>query len=365
MNTTENCQHIWQRTRKPAANGGFLVTDTCEICSDTATREVPPIDDKPKAEDPKVKNAIAETRYDIIESWLKVKSVGTRLALALGFNSDDQNGKTEAFKYISSVLMEIKKTETAPNEKDSKKLNKDLTFCTVDSIISAITDAASFRLPIDGRGLAHLVKYGDRASFMPGYRGYLYKIAENYRDVDFTAEPVFEGDELELSDDSGYQTYRHKRANPFMTDENKMTGLIACLAYTDNAGRHSKISTLAASEITQIRGAAKQDYIWKDWFFEKAKAAGLKRLCKIHFATIMGVQELARFDNEEHFAVEKLSSSHGVAPANPAEKLTSALNNNMLQHDATTVLHVKQGGATQYSLENLPFAEGQKNGETK
>jgi recombinational DNA repair protein RecT len=276
------------------------------------------------------------TRYEVIENALRTKQAGSRIALALGHNADDMAGKTETFKYISSVLMEIKKTECPPKETDNKKLNKDLTFCTPDSIVQAIIDAASFRLPIDGRGLAHLVKYGAKASFMPGYRGYLYKIAENYRDVDFTAEPVFEGDELELFDESGYQTYKHRRTNPFQTAQNKMTGIIACLSYTDNAGRHSKISTLAKSEIDQIRGAAKQDFIWEAWFFEKAKVAALKRLCKVHFATIMGVQELTKFDNEEHFAIENLSTrTDHIVPPDPAKKISGALHLNMLQQGAT------------------------------
>lgn len=243
------------------------------------------------------------TNYEYIESELRRKENTNRLALALGFTGKDEQGKTEAFKYISSVLQEIKKTEWVPGM-DTKHQAKDLTICTVDSIMSAMIDAASFRLPIDGRQLAHLVKYQNKASLQIGYKGFLYKIAEHYKNVDFTAEPVFEGDDLRISDQGGFQTYTHIKAAPFQRDEKKMTGLIACLAYSDGDGRRSKVAALAKSEIDQIRGAAKQDYIWKAWYFEKAKVAGLKRLCKIHFATALGVQEMVQYDNAAHFVLD-------------------------------------------------------------
>ena len=201
-------------------------------------------------------------------------------------------------------------------------------------------DAANFRLPIDGRGLAHLVRYKSgtaanpvfRASFQPGYKGFLFKIAEHYKYVDFTAEPVFEGDELTLSDNGGYQTYTHIRKDPFQRDQSKMIGLITCLCYSDDAGRHSKIAALPKGEIDQIRKAAKQDYIWAAWFFEKAKVAGLKRLCKIHFATVMGVQELAQWDNNEHFALETPNGDK-IISANSGADLSK-----LLEHQAAPAM---------------------------
>lgn len=348
------CKHDFTRTRTPnKETGGFTVTDQCKLCPEVATKEIPPV----QAEQPEQQQQRQMTRYEAIEAALRAKSVGSRITLALGHPASDEAGKAEAYKYIACVLQEIKKTECRNGETDSKKIAKDLTLCSPDSITQAIIDAASFRLPIDGRGLAHLVRYGDRANFMPGYRGFLFKIAENYREVDFSAEPVFEGDELELMDESGYQTYRHKRLNPFQSDPEKMTGLIACLSYTDAAGRHSKIAAIAKSEIDQIRASAKQDFIWKAWFFEKAKVAGLKRLCKVHFATIMGVQELARFDNENNFNLENSAPTLlSIAPPNPAEKLSSALGGDMLKQ-APTALQQAPVEKTAYTMDNLPFTE--------
>lgn len=289
IETCNDCGEVWKtvktQTVAPAA---------------TTTQSIVPIDNSP---------------YGRISSALKTKAVTEQVRLALGYTVADDAAKAEAFKYISSVLMEIQKSTS-----DDKK---DLTKCTSDSIVQSIIDAASYRLPIDGRGLAYLVKYNNRASFQPGYKGMLYKIAEQYKDVDFTAEPVFEGDTLDLSDNGGFQTYKHTRANPFQADISKMTGVIACLSYSTDAGRHSKVVAIPKAEIEQIRSSAKQDFIWKAWFFEKAKAAALKRLCKIHMTTALGIQELAQFDNEEHF--ELPAHSNDITPAKPTEKLNSIL----------------------------------------
>ena len=65
------------------------------------------------------------SNYDYIAQELRVKENTQRLSLALGHNGKTERGKTEAFKYISSVLQEIKKTEG-----DEKK---DLTICSVDT----------------------------------------------------------------------------------------------------------------------------------------------------------------------------------------------------------------------------------------
>jgi len=241
-----------------------------------------------------------QTNFEYIKQELSTKESTSRIALSLGFKAKDEAGKSEAFKYISSVLQEIKKTEG-----DDKK---DLTVCSVDSIIGAMIDSANFKLPIDGRQLAHLVRYkmgnGYVAQFQPGYKGFIYKIAEFYNCVDFTAEPVFDGDTLELTDEGGFQSYTHKRADPWIRDQKKMLGLIACLTYTDAAGQHSKVALLPKAEIDQIRKVAKQDFIWSAWYFEKAKVAALKRLCKYNFATVLGLQELVQWDNENNFNID-------------------------------------------------------------
>ena len=229
------------------------------------------------------------TPYAKIDNFLKTKEVTGKLKLALG----DQE---EAYKYIGSVLSEIQKSMSDPK--------KDLSLCTPDSIGRAIVDAASFKLPIDGRGYAHLVKYGTTATFQVGYKGLIAKISEVYQNVNFTAEIVFKDDELSISDVDGYQAYTHKKRNPFESNQANMIGVLAVLQYENHGKKYQKIVTMPKSEVDQIRKTAKQDYIWSAWYYEKAKVAALKRLCKINFATVMGLQELIAFDNNENHSVE-------------------------------------------------------------
>lgn len=281
--------------------------------------------------------------YEIIQNNLRAKEVGVRVRLALGYGENDPAGKDEAHKYISSVLMEIQKTVG-----DAKR---DLSVCTTESIIQSMIDAASFRLPIDGRKLAHLVKYGNKAQFQVGVRGYLYKIAEHYKDVDFTAEPIMEGDVFEVDDRDGFQSYTHKKANPLDDDMKNMRGIFACLSYSTKSGqRYQKVLPMAMSEVNKIRGKAKQDFIWSEWFVEKAKVAALKRLCKLHFATAQGLDELIQYDNRTNFDLEMKDATPAAAPTLRLE--------NMLKGEGRTVLPVTEGDLTLLTPTN-----GEDNGQ--
>ena len=217
--------------------------------------------------------------------------------MALGYNADDEAGKKEAFKYAASVLAEVEKT--AGDDK------KDLTVCVPHSIAQTMIDAARFRVMIDARQHAHIVKYGKNATLQIGYRGYIAKLKEHYPDADFTVEPIFEGDKFSVSDDNGYQSYKMEKASPFGDNPEKMVGVFCCISYTNGDRKIQKITTMSKNEIGKVRKAAKQDFIWAQWFLEKAKVAVIKRACKVHFAAITGLQELIRYDNEHNFQIEK------------------------------------------------------------
>lgn len=280
------------------------------------------------------------TPYQAIEQSLKSQSIVGKLTTKLA-------NKEEAYKYIASVLVEIEKT--IGDEK------KDLTKCTPDSIGRAIIDAASFQLPIDGRGLAHLVKYGNKATFQLGYRGLLYKISEHYKNVNFTAEIVFKDDEFSVNDIDGYQSYTHKKANPFESNQANMIGVIAVLQYEDNGKKYQKVVAMPKSEIDQIRKTAKQDFIWSAWYYEKAKVAALKRLCKINFATVMGIQELIAYDNQENHDVTPKPVASDINKIIEAEIKGEVIDANPKLEDMT-LSFMKMANSAQ-SLEELQAIE--------
>lgn len=77
--------------------------------------------------------------------------------------------------------------------------NPELLKCKPLSIVEAIREAAALRLEPTGLlGDAYLVRYGDQAKLMPGYRG-LMKLARRTGDVEtIDAQVVYDGDAFAL-----------------------------------------------------------------------------------------------------------------------------------------------------------------------
>lgn len=229
----------------------------------------------------------------LIEQKLTSPDVTNRLIVALGLPPNDEKAQSEAFRYASSVLAEIRKVDGDPK--------RSLSGCTPDSIIQSMIDAANFKLAIDGKQHAHLVKYGNNATLQIGYRGYIAKISEHFKDADFTAEAVFKGDVLAMSDNGGFQTYTLSKADAFADGWQNLQGVVVRLSYSKGGERFQKVTAVSKSDLEKIRKSAKQDFVWNQWPIEKAKAAAIKRACKIQFADVMGLQEVIRYDNEMHF----------------------------------------------------------------
>lgn len=233
----------------------------------------------------------------IIEQKLNSDQTKGKLLSLLGVSADNERGQQEAYRYASSVLAEIQKTAGDPK--------RDLTVCNPDSIVRSMIDAASFGLTIDGRQHAHLVKYGNTATFQIGYRGYLAKIKEHYPDADFTVELIFEGDDVKIWSEDSMQRFTLSKADPFAQNEVKFKGVLFAVSYTDNGKQIQKVTAVTKERIERAKRAAKQDFIWKSDYFEKAKAAAIKNACKYMFASIQGLQEMIRYDNENNYDVDK------------------------------------------------------------
>lgn len=198
-------------------------------------------------------------------------------------------GDDKAKLFAGSVLAEVKRTAGDPK--------KDLTGCSPDSIIQSMMDAANFGLAIDGRKHAHLVKYNNAVQLQIGYAGYVAKLTEAYPDADITTNVIFEGDQLDIDEKNGYQSYTFKRKNALENDPVKIIGAFAVISYTKGGEKIQKVTTMARAEINLIRSKAKQDFVWKEWFVEKTKIAVLRRACKLPFQSIMGLQKLLDYDN--------------------------------------------------------------------
>lgn len=232
---------------------------------------------------------------EVIGQQLRAPQTLGRLGLALGLDATNKEHLKTIKEYASSVLMEVEKSMSDPK--------KDLSRCAPESLIQCMIDSAKFKIKIDGRQHAHIVKFGNNATLQIGFRGFIAKIREVMPSSDINAFAVYDGDELTISSENGFDTYSHKRGNPF-ANEKDLNGVVGVLYYQKEGKEFQRVLAMSKDEVTKIRGVAKQDFIWSKWFVEKAKVAVIKRLCKVTFAEISSIQELVDFDNKENFDMD-------------------------------------------------------------
>ena len=221
---------------------------------------------------------------------------------------------TSKDKYITSILNEIQKTIG-----DQKK---DLSQCSVNSIVSSIKQAHDLQLEIDGRGHCHLVKrnknIGDKqnpkwvseATLQVGYRGFIYAVKRAYPDANIDCRLVYEGDKFTLKKEGDITTYSLEVEDPF-AKRDKIKGGFCYISYSLGEKKLSFCEVMNLSEINKIKNCAKSDSIWQAWFEEKAKVALIRRACKIHFSSIQQLSDLEKHDNEE-FELKDVSKTANI-----------------------------------------------------
>ena len=226
-----------------------------------------------------------------IQQQIKSDATNNLMARALGFSDvNDTRAIAEAKKYASSVLTTI---ESDPKLQDLEPR----------SVVLAMIDAAKFKLEIDGRKLAYIVPYGGKATMQVSYKGFLAKLKEHYPDMSYTAEMVFDGDKFDVRDDAGFQTYTHVKADPFQTDVSKLKGVFVSLAWSDNGVKNQKINIVPKSDLDKMKAKSKGGN-WSEWYSQMAIKSAIKRACKVHFAAISTVAEMAEYDNVVNSAVK-------------------------------------------------------------
>lgn len=275
----------------------------------------------------------------VISDTLRSPQTLRRVALAIGETDEAQ---TQSKRYAASVLAELEKMALDP--KKSQILN-----CSAQSIAQTMIDAAKFRLMIDGRQHAHIVQYGANATLQLGYRAYLYKVKEAYPDADITVRPIYDGEKVSIKDENGNQTYVvESEIDPFDVQESDLKGVMVAVTYTDGGRMVSKAMPILKSRIDRAQRAAKQDFIWKSDYIEKAKAAAIKSAFKIMFVQIQAVQEMIDFDNKTHFDVDspKIEDKGGSIIDNL---------NQSLSEPAKQINHITEEVIEQESEESEPY----------
>jgi len=231
------------------------------------------------------------SNYITIQNQIKSEATNNLLARALGYSDvNDTRAVAEAKKYASSVLTTI---EADPKLHDLEPR----------SVVLTMIDAAKFKLEIDGRKLAYLVPYGGKATLQISFKGFLAKLKEHYPDMSYTAEMVFDGDKFDVRDEAGYQTYTHIKADPFQTDMSKLKGVFVSLAWTENGTKQQKINIVPKSELDKMKAKSRGSN-WSDWHGQMAIKSAIKRACKVHFAALLTLADMAEYDNKVNSSIK-------------------------------------------------------------
>ena len=243
------------------------------------------------------KNALS-----VIQNTLKSEETINEVITTAGLHNDNI-GKGEANKYILSMLNEIERSIGS---------YLDVTKCEVNSVKQVLVDAVRFRVPIDGRKMAHIdVRYDKNrgvkvAVLQIDANGFVIKITEHFPDFRVVATPAYDGDDVVINDDDSVS---HKQKNPFCDDVEKLMGVVVKYSYTDKSGRFMQGSQVVTKKDLLTMKAMSKSGAWTTWAIERMKTAAIKRVCKWLFKSIQGLQEIIEYDNRLNYDLSKNDTS--------------------------------------------------------
>lgn len=245
-----------------------------------------------------------------LQSYCTKESVLQRVKIRCGLRDLDEARKVLALAF-----------ESIASSPDPTKLLR----CDPRSIVNCAIQGVLVSVPVDQRGLAHLVPYPNKhkgcweAKYQPSYHGYIFKVKLVYRDFDCWVGWVFEGDEFSIEKGGTVENYKHAPVNPFNDKYDGARGLYCYGTYKVGGEQHSFCTPIPMSEILKARAAAKQKDIWTQWFRQQAEKTAIRNALRIKFKTL--TIALDQLDNQ-HFDLEGAQ-----AGLSSADALKTALNN--------------------------------------
>jgi len=204
--------------------------------------------------------------------------------------------------------------------------NKDLRKCKKEQILQSVIDCLNLGLTIDKREHAYLVPrpYRDKitkkilgysATLQIGWRGYIYKITEQYPDFNIDdIKFVRDEDKFSVQKSNGMTCINHNIANPFDDSIKNIKGIYCTISYTKGNRVCEHNEFMSIKQIKQIKSMSTwEEYIWNPYFSEMAKKTIIRRACKINFASI--TKKLDDFDNQ-YYDVSRPSKTKGLEDLN-------------------------------------------------
>jgi hypothetical protein len=185
--------------------------------------------------------------------------------------------------YVQKLNDELDRVTKAPKNPWMQKKTADQ--CVKDFLL-----VQSQGLVFDGK---HITYNSLGISF--DYQAYKNKMLIAYPESKIDVQIVKEGDEFEVSKDSGEVNYTHKVVKPFEQLNEK--NIIGAYCIIKNS-RGNFLTTLGKDDIEKHRKVAKQDLFWQKWFQEMVLKTVIKKGCKTHFDDV--TQEIEEIDNEQN-----------------------------------------------------------------
>jgi len=224
---------------------------------------------------------MSNTALAVITQELKGNVVMAKISASLGKPATDPG----VMKFIHGAIMEI---EARIGSKS------DITLCTKQSIIDSLIKAATVKLPVDSRQLAYLVPFGKTCTFMPSYKGYIYKVKEADTTMETTVGIVYKGDVFTCQETDNTATYEHKPLNPF---EDNPKNIVGAYCYMKSS-TGSWIYRMSNAELLKVKAQSKMvtGLIWNTWELEQFKKSIVRRAYKTKFTE--AIAELDALDNK-------------------------------------------------------------------
>ena len=224
---------------------------------------------------------MSNTALAVLSQELKGSGVMAKISASLGKPATDPG----VMKFIHGAIMEI---EARIGGKS------DITLCTKQSIIDSLIKAATVKLPVDSRQLAYLVPFGKTCTFMPSYKGYIYKVKEADTTMETTVGIVYKGDVFTCQETDNTATYEHKPLNPF---EDNPKNIIGAYCYMKSS-TGSWIYRMSNAELLKVKAQSKMvtGLIWNTWELEQFKKSIVRRAYKTKFTE--AIAELDALDNK-------------------------------------------------------------------
>jgi len=216
------------------------------------------------------------TQLQVISNYIKTKADSIQNAFPIDMNYDH---------FIASAYVYL-------SHPDRRNMIND---CTKESIYSAIYDAAQVGLDfVPSKGHAYIVKYGNRATFMPGYRG-LIEVATRTGVVHhIDAENVYEQDYFKMVKGTNPQIIHEPY---YKGDRGEKYGAYAIAYFRD--GGHPLFVYMNNKEIDSAK--KKSAYVgagspWCDFEDEMRRKTAIKRLYKL-LPLSKEMEKAIEFDN--------------------------------------------------------------------